>query len=261
MSASDPAVPASAAVRAATLDAQLHAMRWRERLAGEELEELRKQVAWMRSTIAAQEGEIERLREELRRVRLERRRTSVEKLVRALSAAVEAGEAALADRVIAAATAEITASLEVADGDAGLVVGGARELGREAASTISVDLRRAPPTPAQEAWRVAALEVSAAALELQAALDRPLSGLDAALVADALARASELAAVPPGAAGLVAALRALAGVLVPLSAPIPPMAEAAAALAGLTERLEAAPSPDALAAVAGGLRELVAVLP
>jgi hypothetical protein len=250
--AASPPPRLGAASRTAVLEARLDAAELRESLFGDPSADLVDEVAWLRKVVAAQETELVRLHEELRELRMRSLSTSVERLVAAVAAALAAGEAALGDRVIAQAHAELRAALAVFEGEPGVVVGGLRDPLREASGTIAFDVRRVPPSPAQE---TAVGELVAAALELQAALDQPFPPETAEAAGRALAAASELAAARPE--DTPSLVRPLADAATALAARLDRLAEPSARLA---QAASAPPGPEALAEVAAAIREVAATL-
>jgi hypothetical protein len=242
----------SAASRTAVLDARLDAAELRERLFGDPTTDVVDEVTWLRRVVAAQETELARLREGLRVLRVQSRSTSVERLVAAVAAALTAGEAALGDRVIAHAHAELRVALAVFEGETGVVVGGLRDPPGEASGTIAFDVRRVPPSPAQE---TALGELVAAALELQAALDQPFPPQAAEAAGRALAAASELAAARPDDAPSL--VRPLADAVTALAGRLDGLAEQAA---GLAQAASAPPGPEALAEAAAAIREVAGTM-
>jgi hypothetical protein len=154
--------------------------------------------------------------------------------------------------VIAEAHAELRAALAVLEGEPEIVVGGLRDPLREASGTIAFDVRRVPPSPAQE---TALAELVAAALVLQAALEPPFGGDVAEAAGRALAAASELAAAGPG--DVPARLGPLAEAVTALAAHLDRLAEPAARLATAASRR---PDADALTEAAAAIREVAAGL-
>ena len=131
-------------------------------------------------------------------------------------------------------------------------MGGLRDPLGEATGTIAFDVRRVPPSPAQE---TAVSELVTAALELQAALDQQFPPEVAEAAGRALAAASALAAAgPEDAPSLVAPL---AEAVTALAAGLNRLAEPAARLA---QAASAPPGPEALAEAAAAIREAAATL-
>jgi hypothetical protein len=122
------------------------------------------ELASLRDVVARQQAQIADLTERLRNAEEAARQVALEEIVRALAGALQTGEAALTDRVIVAARAEIKAALQVAGGHAGLVLGAPGAYDSDTLSTVTFDLRRLPPDPASER-RAAALAALATTVE------------------------------------------------------------------------------------------------
>jgi hypothetical protein len=240
--------------RAATLAAELAAIRLREQIReplgdGERIDE----VLWLRRVVARQASEIARLQDRIHELEQERLGLGLEELVRALAAAVETGEAALEGRVIGGVRADLKARLDI-DGNAGVTLRDPQDLAGAALSTISVDLRRVPPIPAEEARRAAAGEVLTAAALLQAALDREWSEREAGLATRALGSASVLAAAAPRPDDVPALARSLETAVRPLAAQVPVLESSAAALTAVATSLPDRPAAEELSRLAEAVR-------
>lgn len=239
-----------------------------------EIHALRLQRDALRRQLGDAEGEVERLRrvteslaarnaellELLRRARAAGRQVSPAELAGALTDAIERGSQAIEGRVVAAARAEIRASLQLERNRAGLVVGDPRTIDTGSLSTLTFDLRPVPPTPDQETGQAGLEAVAAALLELQRALDRELPPGAREPGSAALAAVSALAAAPPDAGQLGPRLQPLVERLELLGGPLPGIADAVADLGARRAALSPQPSGDELAALARSLGTVAAAL-
>lgn len=212
------------------------------------------ELASLRDLVARQQAQIADLTERLRSAEEAARQVALEEIVRALAGALQAGEAALSDRVIVAARAEIKAALQAAGGQAGLVLGAPGAYDADTLSTVTFDLRRLPPDPASERRGAALAALATAVEEMQRALDPALG--DAA-VDDVAAAASRLAGVPPATLdAAAAAIAPLAGALERLGAARPALAAGAAAVQERRVALAAHAEADEATALAAALRDV-----
>ncbi len=240
------------AARVAALEAQLDALRIRERLRLGALEI--DEVAWLRRVVAQQESELERLRDQLRQVQAVRRRATLDALIRAVADALASGEAAMPGRSIAFARAELKVRLELGE-DPGIAVGNAGDLTRDSLSTISLELRALPPTLEEEHRRTAAAAVIEAAAALQHALDDVPQAADT-VTAAALAAASVLASAPAEPPDALPALaRPLADALLALAARVDALTAPAREFADRLAAVATPPSGAEIAALSAPLRE------
>ena len=232
-----------------------------------EAQALRLQRDILRGRLVDTEQEIERLRrlvdallvkqadleDQLRQAQTAGRQVSPAALAAALANAVDRGAAALEGRTIVAGRAEIRASLQVEQGEAGLVLADPRGVEAASLSTISFDLRPVPPTPTEEARRIGVQRVLDALLRLQSALDREVPRAGRETAATALAETSALAAAPPDSTAVGPQLAGLTAVLRRLATWLPELAGPAADLEARRTALSPQPSGGELAELAAAL--------
>jgi hypothetical protein len=240
-------------VRAEVAEARLE---WHQRQRADEREAAEQQeveLRRLRALVDAQQAILNELRERVRELETSLRQVAVGTLVAAMIDAIERGSATFPGREIAVADAEIRAALRIGrtGGDIVLASPGIYEPG--ALSTLRFELRRLPPTRAEEAQAAASASVVVAALALQAGLDEvPFATGDVAAAVQPLTTPA-----PP--AELRAALRRLIAPLRRLAGELPTLAPAVDGLAR-REALSDPPTTDELGGVAEALGDVAAVL-
>jgi hypothetical protein len=234
-----------AAVRAEIAEARLRAR-----------EESQNEIDRLRAVVDALAADNNVLRERVRELEARLRQVDVTTLVGSLAGAVEGASSALETHGVTNFHAEVKAALRVSRTGAGLVLASPGIYPAASLSTLRFDVRRVPPTRAQEARDAAVGVVHSAVLAVQEALDAaPVRDRRAAGAAQAAA-AVLLEAVPTA-----DAVRALADALKPIARRRPRVQRAIEVLTGRARALTAVPGAEELEALAAGLTELVAVLP
>jgi hypothetical protein len=145
-----------------------------------QLELLSAQIAWrdaelarLRDVVEAQARELASLRAQLAEARERSRQMSMLQVVEAVLAAVERGSLRLRDARLARFAAELKATFQVDDEEAGLVLGGAAVHAPDALSTVSFEVVPGPPS-GERAWEKRFLGNSSS-MELHD-LDNPTPG-------------------------------------------------------------------------------------
>jgi hypothetical protein len=213
----------------------------------------------LKAVIEAQQAEITALRERLKEVEELARQATLDAVVHALAAALDRGSEALENMVVSTVHAELKAAFQLQHGSPGLLLAGASTYGPEALSTVRFDLRRIPPTPADEARRAALDQLVAALLRLQSALDRDLPAGAADPAHTVQAHISSLTAAPPPPDELKPRLDVLVAAVSELGVQLPEVAPAAGTLADRHAALPAPPERPDAGAVASVAQAVIGV--
>jgi hypothetical protein len=252
------------AVRARVAEATLAAVREardrdRERVR-EDADRLRDQIQRLQRVIDAQQEELAELRERLRQTEAELRQVGVQALVASVVAAVQDGAQALECRTVAAARFELRAPLRVGRAGNGLVLAAPGTYDAASLSTVSLDVRPLPPSPAEEEERRALARLLASALALQHLLERrPFPPAAEQPAAVAFVQLSALVALPPTAARLRQRLAPVAEALATLAgqAQVPQAVQAAVLLRRRAAALPDRPEVAGIDAVTAALAQLL----
>jgi hypothetical protein len=216
----------------------------------------RQEIDRLRELVENQAAELMTLRERLRDLEAESAEVPLEALLRGFSDAIEEGSKSIEGRTVSSARAEVKAAMRVRRGAAGVSFRSAGTYDAGALSTVSMDLRSIPPTPAEEALAGALQVVVTAVQRLQRALDLDL-GVDTST--PAAHAAAFLGDVPPP-RDAAERLASLVAALSQLAQDLPVLGEPAGALANRHAAVRAEPTRNELLDVAVALRRVAETL-
>ena len=248
-----------ATARAEVAENLVLTLRREQEAAAGRLNGTRQENTRLRTLVDRLEAEIQTLRERLRQLETRRLQVPVQTLVRSLTSAIEDGSKGWEDRVLSRVHLDLKVALQT-DGEVPGVLAAAGSYPPEALSTISLDLRPAPPQLGDEGRQRGLAQVLNAVLELQHSLDRVMPPAAPQSYTAALAQAAAFINAELTPETVEGQLGGLVATLQVLSPPIPALAQALAAVEARRHKLPALPSEDDLAGLAGAITLAVRVL-